>query len=78
LSGSNVKTTGFAPCTSSGRITDILTGKRGVSPKTAMRLARFFGNSAGLWLNLQTSYELAIGEAKLGERIAAEVARPVS
>jgi antitoxin HigA-1 len=58
----------------SGRITDILNGKRGVSPKTAMRLARYFGNSARFWLNLQTGFELTIAEAELGERIAAEVA----
>ena len=60
--------------TPSGRITDILNGKRGVSPETAMRLARYFGTSAPFWLNLQTAYELAVAEAELGERIAAEVA----
>ena len=59
--------------TPSGRITDILNGKRGVSPETAMRLARYFGNSARFWLNLQTAYELAVAEAELGERVAAEV-----
>jgi addiction module HigA family antidote len=59
--------------TPSGRITDILNGKRGVSPETALRLARYFGNSARFWLNLQTAYELAVAEAKLGERIASEV-----
>ncbi len=59
--------------TPSGQITDILNGKRGVSPETAMRLARYFGNSARFWLNLQTAYELAIAEAELGERIASEV-----
>jgi addiction module HigA family antidote len=58
---------------SSGRITDILTGKRGVSPETAMRLARYFGNSARFWLDLQTTYELEVAEAELGERISAEV-----
>jgi addiction module HigA family antidote len=59
--------------TPSGRITDILNGKRGVSPETAMRLGRYFGNSPRFWFNLQTSYELATAEAELGERIAAEV-----
>jgi addiction module HigA family antidote len=59
--------------TPSGRVTDILNGKRGVSPETAMRLARYFGNSARFWLNLQTAYELAVAEAELGERIASEV-----
>lgn len=57
----------------SGRLTDILNGKRGISPDTALRLGRFFGNSARFWLNLQTSYELALAERELGERIAAEV-----
>jgi hypothetical protein len=46
----------------------------GVSPETAMRLARYFGNSPRFWLNLQTMYELEVAEAELGERIAAEVA----
>ena len=59
--------------TPSGRVTDILNGKRGVSPETAMRLARYFGNSARFWLNLQTAYELAVAEAELGERIVSEV-----
>jgi addiction module HigA family antidote len=59
--------------TPSGRITNILIGKRGVSPETAMRLARYFGNSARFWLNLQTGYELAVAEAELGEQIASEV-----
>ncbi len=63
---------------SSGRITDIMNGKRGVSPETAMRLGRYFGNSPRFWLNLQTTYELQIAEAELGERIAAEVAPAVA
>jgi antitoxin HigA-1 len=62
----------------SGRITDILNGKRGVSPETAIRLARYFGNSARFWLNLQTTYELEVAEAELGERIAAEVTPAVA
>jgi antitoxin HigA-1 len=57
----------------SGRLTDILNGKRGISPDTALRLGRFFGNSARFWLNLQTSYELAVAERDIGARIEAEV-----
>lgn len=57
----------------SGRIVDVLNGKRGVSPDTALRLARYFGNSAQFWLNMQTAYELALAERNTGERIAAEV-----
>ncbi|MGD1016962.1 MAG: HigA family addiction module antitoxin [Roseiarcus sp.] len=59
--------------TPSERITDILNGKRGVSPETAMRLGRYFGNSAQFWLNLQMAYELAVAERDLGARISAEV-----
>ncbi len=57
----------------SGRLTDILNGKRGISPDTALRLGRFFGNSARFWLNLQTNYELAVAQRESGARIAAEV-----
>ena len=39
----------------SGRITDILNGERGISPETALRLGRFFGNSARFWLNSSRS-----------------------
>jgi addiction module HigA family antidote len=58
---------------SSGRIVDILNGKRGVSPETALRLGRYFGNGPRFWLNLQTAYELAVAEAKIGARVIAEV-----
>lgn len=57
----------------SGRITDILGGKRGISPDTALRLARYFGNSPRFWMNLQTAFELAEETKLKGERIAAEV-----
>lgn len=57
----------------SGRITDILNGKRGISPETALRLGRFFGNSARFWLNLQMAYVLAVAEKEIGERVTSEV-----
>lgn len=57
----------------SGRITDILNGKRGISPDTALRLGRYFGNEARFWLNLQSNWELATAERKLGEKIRAEI-----
>ena len=60
--------------TPSGRIVDIVNGKHGVSAETALRLARYFGNSAIFWLNLQTTYELGVAEAEHGARIAKEVA----
>lgn len=44
------------------RITAILDEKRAVTADTALRLARFFGTTLQLWLNLQTSYDLKIAE----------------
>jgi len=57
----------------SGRITQILNEKRGVSVETALRLSRYFGNSAQFWMNLQARYELALAEQQLGSKINSEV-----
>ncbi len=57
----------------SGRITSILNGKRGISPETALRLARYFGNSPRFWLNLQSGFDLAVAARDMGARIEAEV-----
>ena len=57
----------------SGRITDILNGKRGISPQTALRLGRFFSASPRFWLNLQTAYELAIAEREIGALVREEI-----
>ena len=57
----------------SGRITQILNGKRGISAETALRLARYFGTSARFWINLQSRYDLAIAEMNVGDRVIAEV-----
>jgi len=57
----------------SSRITSLINGKRSVTPETALRLARYFRNSAQFWLNLQTRYELILAEAEIGERIKSEV-----
>ena len=57
----------------SGRITDIVNGKRGISAETALRLGRYFGNSPRFWANLQTAYDLARAEQEIGARISSEV-----
>lgn len=44
------------------RINDIVLGRRGVTPDTALRLARYFGGDAQSWLNLQQSYDLKVTE----------------
>lgn len=40
------------------RISEILSGKRTITADTALRLSRYFGNSAQFWLNLQIEYDL--------------------
>jgi addiction module HigA family antidote len=40
------------------RISEIIKGKRSITVDTALRLSRFFGNSAEFWLNLQNHYDL--------------------
>lgn len=59
----------------SGRITQILNGKRSITAETAMRLGRHFGNGARFWLDLQTHHDLTVAEKAYGKRIAAEVER---
>jgi addiction module HigA family antidote len=40
------------------RVNEIVNGKRGITPSTALRLAKFFGNSPGFWMNLQLRWDL--------------------
>lgn len=50
-------------------ISQIIRKKRGVSAEMALRLARYFGTSAGLWQGLQADYELEMAEISLKRRI---------
>lgn len=56
------------------RINQIVRGERSITPETALRLARYFGGSPGIWLRLQVAYDLCRAEAEFAEKIAAEVA----
>ena len=47
------------------RISEILRGKRGISADTALRLARFFGNSPVFWTNLQSQHDLEVRESEI-------------
>ncbi|MBE9168820.1 HigA family addiction module antidote protein [Pleurocapsales cyanobacterium LEGE 06147] len=40
------------------RVNELINGKRGITPSTALRLSKFFGNSPDFWLNLQNAWEL--------------------
>jgi addiction module HigA family antidote len=57
----------------SGRITDILDGRRAISAETAVRLGRYFGNSAQFWLGLQGQYDIGVVEREKGAEIARRV-----
>jgi addiction module HigA family antidote len=57
----------------SGRIVDILNGKRAISAETTLRLGRYFGNDAQFWINLQAQYELAVAMRNVGARVRREV-----
>ena len=48
-------------------------GKRSVTADTALRLARYFGNSPQFWMGLQTHYDLDVAEDSLGKRLECEV-----
>jgi len=55
------------------RISQIVHGQRAITVDTAMRLARYLGTSAGVWLRLQVRYDLEQGEKQLKDRINREV-----
>jgi addiction module HigA family antidote len=55
------------------RLTEIINGRRSISADTALRLGRYFGTSAEMWMNLQARYDLESAEDSLAVRIEAEV-----
>ena len=57
----------------SGRITDILNGRRSITADTAVRLGRYFGNRAQFWLDLQSQCDIAAIERERGKEIAKRV-----
>jgi addiction module HigA family antidote len=57
----------------SGRVIDILNGRRAISADTAVRLGRYFGNGPQFWLDLQGQYEIAVVEQEKGAEIARRV-----
>ena len=62
---------------SENRLSEIMHGRRTITADTALRLGRWFGTSAGFWLNLQKSHDLRTAEQQSGahiERIPPRVA----
>lgn len=57
------------------RVNELINRRRGVTPGTALRLARFFGNSAAFWLNLQLRWDLY--QAQAAEEDVLKKIRPI-
>ena len=53
------------------RIHAIVHGERSISAETALLLSRYFGNSPGFWMGLQTQYDLEVAGDRLGDRLGA-------
>lgn len=60
------------------RITQIIAGKRAITADTALRLARYFGTSADLWMNLQKAFELKTARAAIENALNDIPERPKS
>lgn len=58
------------------RVNEIISGKRGLTPSTALRLAKYFGTSAGFWMNLQVRCDLQAAEKNEFEVINSIVRAP--
>jgi addiction module HigA family antidote len=61
------------------RVNELVRGKRGITPETALLLAEYFKNSAEFWMNLQTAYDLTRVRAELRKKpVAASRSRSPS
>ena len=58
------------------RVNDIINGRRGVSPETALRLSKFFGTSVDFWINLQSRWDIYF--ARQAENKMLETIKPYS
>jgi addiction module HigA family antidote len=55
------------------RVSEIVNGRRGITADTALRLARYFGTTPELWMNLQAAFDLDVAQRASAERIARDV-----
>ncbi|MFQ5684534.1 MAG: HigA family addiction module antitoxin [Candidatus Binatia bacterium] len=51
------------------RVNELINRRRGITPATALRLARFFGNTPGFWMNLQLRWDLYRAQAAEAEAL---------
>lgn len=76
--GLSVNALAIALCVPATRIHAIVHEKRGITADTALRLARYFGTSVELWLNLQNSYDIKITAEKEKVALSRIIPRVVS
>jgi len=55
------------------KVNEIVQDKRAITADTALRLARFFGTSPEVWMNLQAHYDLELARDDLDEQVEREV-----
>jgi addiction module HigA family antidote len=55
------------------RVNEIVKGERGITPETALRLARYLNTTPEFWLHLQIAYELRKAEQEVGAKVQQEV-----
>ena len=60
------------------RVHSIVNGERDISTEAALLFSRFFGNSAGFWMGLQSQYDLEAAEDRMRERLSEVVAHSAS
>ena len=58
------------------RVNELVNGRRGITPSTALRLAKFFGTSPDFWMNVQLRWDMYFAQKK--EQIVLEAIRPIS
>jgi len=71
--GMSVNALAKALCVPATRLNDIVRGRRGITADTALRLARYLGNSPQFWLNLQAVYDLRMADRWKGQNIRKQV-----
>ena len=55
------------------RINEIVHGKRSITADTALRLGKYFGNSAQFWMNLQSHYDLELQNDAIGNELKTSI-----
>jgi antitoxin HigA-1 len=52
------------------RVNEIVNGRRGITPSTALRLSRYFGTSSGFWMNGQMRWDLYHTQQSEGDQVS--------